>query len=89
MKKLLFFGFIFQIITQINSEEQEIILEKFVYSINNEPVFNSHSFYTKTINIQTIIHIQIKVDTNINFKFYENKNLIKDIESDFFDYFIF
>ena len=87
MKKLLFFGFIFQIIIQINSEEQEIIPEKFVYSINNEPVFNSHSFYTKIINIQTIIHIQIKVDTNINFKFFENKNLIKDIESDFFDYY--
>ena len=87
-KNLFLLIFIFQIIKKIISNEIQIIPKDLIYSLNNKQTFNKLIFNINTESDYEIkMHLQIKIEIHLNIKFYKGEEILKNLNSDKWDYF--
>ena len=87
-KNLFLLIFIFQIIKKIFSNEIQIIPNQINYSLNNKLIFNKLIFNINTESDYEIrMHLQIKIDIELNITFYKGEEILKTLNTDKWDFF--
>ena len=87
-KNLFLLIFILQIIKKIFSNEIQIIPNHINYSLNNMLTYNKLIFNIKTeSDYEIAMHLQLKIEIQLNIKFYKGEEILENLNSDKWDYF--
>ena len=87
-KNLFLLIFILQIFKKIFSNEIQIIPNHINYSLNNMLTYNKLIFIINTeSDYEIAMHLQLKIEIQLNIKFYKGEEIIENLNSDKWDYF--
>jgi hypothetical protein len=87
-KNLFLLIFILQIVKKIFSNEIQIIPNHINYSLNNMLTYNKLIFIINTeSDYEIAMHLQLKIEIQLNIKFYKGEEIIENLNSDKWDYF--
>ena len=87
-KNLFLLIFILQIVKKIFSNEIQIIPNHINYSLNNMLTYNKLIFNINTeSDYEIVMHLQLKIEIQLNIKFYKGEEILENLNSDKWDYF--
>ena len=87
-KNLFLLIFILQIVKKIFSNEIQIIPNHINYSLNNMLTYNKLIFIINTeSDYEIAMHLQLKIEIQLNIKFYKGEEILENLNSDKWDYF--